>query len=319
MVAGPVIPASVRRRFGPLTPEIKDRVQRALTDHYYPEFPEGYLESQDGVKGLADHTEGRLTVDREWFVPWVSSVRPLEGLDILEIGCGTGSSTVALAEQGARVAAVDIHEASLRVAAERIAAYGLDADLVQGNGIDAVSLFPGRKFDLILFYASIEHMTHEERIHSMRNTWEALSPGALWCLTDTPNRLWWLDLHTSKLPFFQWLPDDLAVQYTRFSPRPIIRDHTARENGHTEPRDLELELIRRGRGVSYHEFEVAMAPISSLHILSCKRLFYRRQKPLRAVKQRWSPAGRFEETMVALAPEIPRAFLLPSLDLVLQK
>ena len=40
----------------------------------------------------------------------------LKNLEILEIGCGTGSSSITLAEQGAKVLGIDVHLESLEVA-----------------------------------------------------------------------------------------------------------------------------------------------------------------------------------------------------------
>ena len=36
---------------------------------------------------------------------------------------------------------------------------------------------------------------------------------------ETPNRLLWWDHHTSILPFYGMLPDDLAIAYADRSPR----------------------------------------------------------------------------------------------------
>lgn len=45
----------------------------------------------------------RLSQARESFVPWLEQSRPLGGLNVLEIGCGSGSAAAALARAGARV------------------------------------------------------------------------------------------------------------------------------------------------------------------------------------------------------------------------
>jgi cyclopropane fatty-acyl-phospholipid synthase-like methyltransferase len=42
---------------------------------------------------------GRLIYDRHEYVPWVR---------VFEIGCGTGSSIMALVEQGTEVAGIDV-------------------------------------------------------------------------------------------------------------------------------------------------------------------------------------------------------------------
>jgi S-adenosylmethionine-dependent methyltransferase len=314
LLVAPDVPRKLSARFRAIETAKMRRLEELLKAHYFSERPARFLETEEGRTALHDQLLGRLETDRAWFVPWVSSVRSLENLRVLEIGCGTGSSTAALAEQGANVTALDIDEGSLIVARARMDAYGLSVRIVHGNVTDFAQTLRGEPFDLIVFYASLEHMVHEERLASMRDTWVSLKPGALWCVTDTPNRLWYLDSHTSWLPFFQWLPDDLALEYTPFSPRPMIRE--LRANGGTANM---VEFLRKGRGVSYHEFELAMAPLPELSIESCMRLHFRRQKPLRAWKQRLTLAGRYEELLARAAPEIPRAFLLPSLDILLRK
>ncbi|MBZ0267033.1 methyltransferase domain-containing protein [bacterium] len=314
LLVTPPVPKALSRRFRAVPPEQLRSVEEALREHHFSTRPAGFLETDDGRKALHDHLIGRLRVDRERFVPWISSLRPLEGMRILEVGCGTGASTVAMAEQGAVVTAVDIDENTMRAARARVAAYDVPVEFVVGNILKFDRLFPGRDFDLIVFYASLEHMTHEERIGAMRATWNGLKPGAYWCVVDTPNRLWWLDQHTTWLPFFQWLPDDLALQCTRFCPRPLIRDLHRDDSA-----EGMLAFLRKGRGVSYHEFELAMKPLAELTVASCMRLHFRRQRPLRWVKRRWTTAGKYERFLVSAAPSVPRAFFLPSLDLVLRK
>jgi 2-polyprenyl-3-methyl-5-hydroxy-6-metoxy-1,4-benzoquinol methylase len=51
--------------------------------------------------------EFRLQMGRYELIPWLEHTMPLRGKRILEIGCGTGAATVALAEQGANVAALE--------------------------------------------------------------------------------------------------------------------------------------------------------------------------------------------------------------------
>jgi S-adenosylmethionine-dependent methyltransferase len=310
----PHVPPQISSRFRTVSPDQAKKIEEALLEYHFSQRPEGFLATDDGRKAFSDQMVGRLNVDREWFVTWLASVRSLDGLRVLEIGCGTGSSTVALAEQGARLTAVDVDQRSLEVTRARMKAYGLSADLVCANGAAVVDQFPSGAFDLILFFAAIEHMTHPERLQSMHTTWNSLVPGSLWCITDTPNRLWYHDVHTSRLNFFQWLPNDLALEYSRYSPRDLIRDANLENTAENM-----TTFLRKGRGVSYHEFELAMAPLRELDVVSCMRLHFRRQKPLRVLRRRLTLGGRYEELLARVAPDVPRAFLLPKLDLILQK
>jgi S-adenosylmethionine-dependent methyltransferase len=83
-------------------------------------------------------------------------------------------------------------------------------------------------------------------------------------VAETPNRLLPWDWHSSRLPFFNQLPDELAIRYVDRSPRAdyVAEIQAARERG--EDAAL-MELTRQGRGVSYHEFELALdAPLERL-------------------------------------------------------
>jgi S-adenosylmethionine-dependent methyltransferase len=207
------------------------------------------------------HLSERLENDRNRVVPWLDTLRPIGGLRILEIGCGTGSSTIALAEQGAVVVGIDIDEGALQVARDRSRIYDCSVDIRAMNATQLDGEFRPGEFNLIIFFASLEHMTVSERLVALSRAWDILPVGGMLGVIETPNRLWFYDGHTSLLPFFQWLPDDLAFQYSRFSPRDNFRE-TYREE---TPASFE-HFLRMGRGVSFHEFDLAIQPVSGLNI-----------------------------------------------------
>jgi predicted SAM-dependent methyltransferase len=49
------------------------------------------------------------------------------------------------------------------------------------NATEVAAAFEDRAFDLIIFYASLEHMLIEERLQAIADTWAMLRPGDLWC------------------------------------------------------------------------------------------------------------------------------------------
>jgi 2-polyprenyl-3-methyl-5-hydroxy-6-metoxy-1,4-benzoquinol methylase len=291
-----------------------EQVEAALRTNYFTRFPTEYLSTEWGRNDLENHLYRRLNSDRNTIVPWLDGVRQLKGASILEIGCGTGCSTVALAEQGARVIAVDVDENSLNVATERCRAYGLDVQFAQANATEAHQLFEAEHFDYIIFYAALEHMTSEERLSAMRATWQMLTAGSLWCVIDTPNRLWYYDAHTSLLPFHMWLPDELAFAYSRFSPR---RNYRELYREYTD--EARLDFLRRGRGVSFHEFELAMKPLKSLQIKSSLNLTNRKRGLFGPVKWRRSPDYRYISLLRSIAPDLHEGFLQSFLNLIVEK
>jgi len=308
------VPGHLRASFRDVDERRTEAIERALRDHYFSKWPDGYLATDWGRRDLANHLFGRLEADRDVVIPWLDGVRPLRGSSVLEIGCGTGCSTVALAEQGAKVTALDVDEGSLVVAGERCRAYGLDISFVRANATNVDVLFSGRHFDFVIFYASLEHMTLEERLSAMSASWRMLAEGGLWCVIETPNRLWYYDAHTSLLPFHMWLPDDLAFAYSRCSPRANYKEI------YREPtEEAKLHFLRRGRGVSFHEFELSMKPVSALKVRSSLTMATQGWGPWKRMRWRFSDECRYISLLRRIAPEVHEGFLQSFLYLIIEK
>jgi 2-polyprenyl-3-methyl-5-hydroxy-6-metoxy-1,4-benzoquinol methylase len=313
-VFNPRIPLHITNQFQPNTLNRLSLVHAALLEHYFAGKPHSFFSSEEGRKHVYDHLIRRLERNREPVIPWLTSLRSLKGARVLEIGCGTGSSTVALAEQGAKVIGIDIHPPSLAVAQARAQAYGLDVRFLAANATDVHRLFARETFDLVLFYATLEHMTVAERLSAIRSTWEMLPPKGLWCVIEAPNRLWYVDTHTAFLPFFHWLPDDLAMYYGTQSKRSISKQ----EDDPTNSESL-LHFLRHGRGVSYHEFEIALGRLAFQRIVSSMPTFLRRENALRWLVWRLSQERRYEHFLARVGPDIHPGYYHEWLHLILEK
>jgi S-adenosylmethionine-dependent methyltransferase len=288
-------------------------VEASLRRNYFDSYPSDYLESSWGQNDLKNHLSVRLHEDRTRIVPWLNKLHSINGASILEIGCGTGSSTVALAERAAVVTAIDIDPGSITVARERCSAYELTAAFHVANAAQLPESIRQQSFDVIIFYASLEHMTIAERLRAIELTWQMLPADGLCCVIETPNLLWFSDWHTSQLPFFMWLPDDLAFRYSAFSSRPrfgeIYREQTE---------EAMLHFLRRGRGVSFHEFEIAIGPAVHQHVagwLPPRRL----NSSLHAALLTFFVENRYRRLLRRVAPAIHEAFRQPRLDFAIRK
>jgi len=86
-------------------------VDASLKETYFTQrdtwFDAAYLSSDEGQNDLQNHLFRRIHAFRETVTPRLSNAKLLSGSRILKVGCGTGAATVALAEQGAAVTAVD--------------------------------------------------------------------------------------------------------------------------------------------------------------------------------------------------------------------
>ena len=181
LIVPPRRPKSVRPLAEPDRIALRDLLVR---DYYSPQFPPGYLDTTEGRLDLWTHLTGRVEVARTTFVPWLDSIRPLEGARVLEIGCGTGGGTVAFAEQGARVLGIEVVPEHLGIARRRCAMYGVETELVRANGAEMARLLRGRAFDLVIFLASLEHMTLDERLASIAGAFDLLAPGGACIVLD---------------------------------------------------------------------------------------------------------------------------------------
>lgn len=239
-------------------------------------------------------------------MPWLDSVFTLSGSSILEIGGGRGASTVALAEQGAAVTVLDVNPVAVAAATQPLQAASLAAHHLLGNAA-APPLRPGTRFDAVIFWASFEHMTSHERRAALTAAWSLLGPTGVLVVIEAPNRLWPFDSHTSDLPFFHWLPDDLATRYSAGGLRSSVDELPA---GDTEA------LARLGRGVSFHDFSDPSGRLPT--VVSCMQLQRRSGRPLLALGRHVSSAGRTERLLRSFAPEVDRAWFQPFLYVALR-
>jgi S-adenosylmethionine-dependent methyltransferase len=239
-------------------PDIRKRIEDLGHDTYFRRMSASFLASDSGKVIVDQHVWERYELARNQLAPWVERTAGLAGRRIVEIGCGTGSSTAAFAGFAARVDGYEIDAPSVVMAQGRCAVLGVanaTAHLIDGPGLMKAACERHRgAVDAFLLYAVLEHMTIPERIAALRTTWAELPPGGLLIVIETPNRLTYTDLHTAKMPFFHMLPIDLAVLYYEHSPRAGFADSL----NAVAKADRELALVRWGNSVSFHEFDVAL-------------------------------------------------------------
>ena len=100
---------------------------------------QGTIPAAPGSPAYLDEVERRF-LHEAWFAqepgatPFsgLIDLEAIEGMDVLEIGCGTGVHTRLLAAAGARVSAVDLTSTAVEYTRTRLAMHGLDG-LVEGG------------------------------------------------------------------------------------------------------------------------------------------------------------------------------------------
>ncbi len=310
-----LIPDYLRARHATFNASQLEELLAGLRENYFgaqtAQFGpvDDYLATDVGVADCQDHLLERLEQNRATVIPWLDSLCPLEGLRILEIGAGDGALTVALAEQGATVFATDVNDRYLRVNELRCRL----ADLVNvrfctvnADSLSSVSMVGDH--DMIIFSASLEHMTFDERMASLRGAWNLLESNGYLVVIETPNRLWYLDDHTSLAPFFHWLPDEVALRYAEYTPREYFNSEFT---GDVDP----IAFARWGRGVSFHDFVLALdMPAAHLPIVSSMHEYLNMPRWHRHTRD-----GQFLRFIHRLAPDLPKGLFYSYLDIALKK
>ena len=82
--------------------------------------------------------------------------RPLDGLTVLDVGCGGGILSESMAKLGAEVCGIDVVEKNIRIARLHAADEGLDIDYRQQT--IAAEVDAGRRYDVVLNMEVVEHV-----------------------------------------------------------------------------------------------------------------------------------------------------------------
>lgn len=248
-------------------------------------------------------------------LPWIQAAFSLQGASIVEVGCGSGAATLALAQKCAHIDAFDIDPFSIDLARERAAFVGvsnvsfhlLDPDWASPEKISAFRSRVQNRCDVVLLPAVLEHLRMDERLAVLEMMWGILRSKGVMVVYDTPNRLYAYDIHSFRLPFFNWLPDDLALLYVRHSARKELLPMLAEA---PSPKET---LYRIGRGVSYHEFDLSIG-LSEFEVIADG---YSNLLTHRAINDSFE--GMLMQFFERYSPHVPPAFSKQYLEMVLQK
>jgi ubiquinone/menaquinone biosynthesis C-methylase UbiE len=146
------------------------------------------------------------------------------GMAVLDVGCGTGATSLAIAGIGAEVTGVDISKPMLALAQERAAKAGLSISFVEA---DASSHAFTPQFDLIVSRFGV--MFFDAPVAAFANMRKALKPGgriAFICWRTPPENLWAAAPLMAAKPFLPEQPpsDPLAPGPFAFSDPKRIED-----------------------------------------------------------------------------------------------
>ena len=92
----------------------------------------------------------------------VADVQP--GIDVLEVGCGTGANLELFLEHGCNISGIDLSPAMLKIAADKL---GQRAKLVTSDAAD-MQEFSDSSFDLVIAMLTLHEMPQSIRVKVLR-------------------------------------------------------------------------------------------------------------------------------------------------------
>ena len=121
--------------------------------------------------------------------PWDTGITPPEVMDFihshhpgtaLDLGCGTGTNVLTLAQNGWKVTGVDFVGKAIQSARQKVKQAGLEADLIVGD-VTQLDMVTG-PFDLILDIGCFHTLDNKRKIRYMRNLPGLLSPDGIYLM-----------------------------------------------------------------------------------------------------------------------------------------
>jgi len=105
------------------------------------------------------------------------AMRPLEGLRLLDIGCGGGLLCEPLARMGATVIGIDPAKRNVRIASLHAQESGVQVDYRATTAEDLAD--SGERFDVVMAMEVVEHVADVDLF--LRRSAEMVKPGGLMC------------------------------------------------------------------------------------------------------------------------------------------
>jgi len=229
-------------------------------DAGYDEILSGLVESARSIVGQVKMPPDflrRYEIGTGYTAPFLKASIPNIGdKKVVEVGCGAGAKLVALSHLCKEYWGADISAPTLAKAENLIKQMGVrNATLAHVEAKNMRALLERERFDVIILFAVLEHLTIEEKITLLRECWEALPEGGYLYFAEAPNRSAPVDLHSSRLAHFNHLPLDLARLYYSKSKAKRYVSRVQAEGA------TDLSFYRHGVHVGFHEFELAFGSL----------------------------------------------------------
>lgn len=208
--------------------------------------------------------ESRFVRTCQFLVAFINQIPDLHQKTALEVGCGRGAKAVVLSQFFKQYVGIDIAKSKIELAKKVSSNFKItNIDFIHDEAANIEHFLSGyrEKFDVIILYAILEHLTIEEKINLLRCCWEYLNDDSYLFIGEAPNRMVPVDYHSSKMLYFQQMPIDLWKEYYNRSPNRFWVD----KMNEGEKKGLFTKTAyRRGLHVGHQEFDLAIKSVEEL-------------------------------------------------------
>lgn len=163
-----------------------------------------------------------------WTIEMLKLTKP--GESVLEIGCGSGETSLALAKAGRKVSALDFSGSSIELVKEVLKKYGSEID-VQTYCMDARGELPflDQQFDCVFHAGLLEHFYQDERINMLKK-WKRICRKMVCMVPNAcciPYRIWKEELEKeNRWPYGIEMPQKTLYEDFEKAGYEQIREYT---------------------------------------------------------------------------------------------
>ncbi len=172
----------------------------------------------------------------------LSEIKP--NMDVLDIGCGTGTLSLLAAEKGAQVVGVDASVQMLSLCRDKLKASSLDSQVTlhECGAASMDSVLGDQKFDVIIASLMLGELPRDMRIKTLQVASARLKPGGKFLICDEfwPESFWGNAIYTLLFLLF-FIPNFL---FTRTLIRPL--KHFSHDLAQTDLSVSEKEVLMGG-------------------------------------------------------------------------
>jgi 2-polyprenyl-6-hydroxyphenyl methylase/3-demethylubiquinone-9 3-methyltransferase len=182
-----------------------------------------------------------------------ASLTPLEGLKLIDIGCGGGLVSEPLAKMGAQVTGIDGSEKNIKTASVHAQQRGVDVDY---RATQAETLAEaGEQFDIVLALEVIEHVADVPLF--LDAIQRLLKPGGLMIVTTLNRTLKSYAFAIVGAEYvLRWLPHGTHDWKKFLKPHEIVQPLEAKNMRLKQMRGMVLNPLRREWQLSERDFDV---------------------------------------------------------------